>query len=55
MDGVDYLSSVGLRVLFATYKLMAKRGGAMRVVHVGAEVMDVLSASGFADVFAIEG
>ena len=55
LDGVDYLSSAGLRVLFATYKLMAKRGGAMRVAHVGEGVMDVLSVSGFADIFAIEG
>lgn len=51
--GLDHLSSAGLRVLFATYKLMNKRGGAMRLVHVGENVMGVLAMSGFDKIFKI--
>lgn len=52
--GLEYVSSAGLRVLLAAYKLMMKREGAMRLVNAGDNVMSVLVASGFADLFAVE-
>ena len=54
LEGLDYISSAGLRVLLAAYKLMGKREGTMRLVHVGDDVMDILQMSGFADLFTIE-
>lgn len=48
---LEYISSAGLRVLLASYKLMMKRGGTMRVQNAQADVMDVLKMSGFASLF----
>ena len=53
LEGLEYISSAGLRVLLAAYKLMAKREGTMQVVNVGEDVMSVFKMSGFADIFAI--
>ena len=38
LEGLEYISSAGLRVLLAAYKLMAKREGTMQVVNVGEDV-----------------
>ena len=53
LEGLDYISSAGLRVLLATHKLMAKREGTMTVENVGEEVMTVFKMSGFSAIFAI--
>ena len=53
-EGLEYISSAGLRTLLATYKRMMKVDGSMRIVKVGAEVMGVLKLSGFADLYEIE-
>ena len=52
-SGLEYISSAGLRVLLGTQKKMQKRG-AMRVINVGAEIMDVFEMTGFADILTIE-
>lgn len=51
---LEYVSSAGLRVLLAAYKLMMKRDGTMRVVNAGENVMSILDTSGFADLFGME-
>ena len=51
LEGLEYISSAGLRILFAVFKLMAKSGGEMKVVNVGDEVRDVLEMSGFASIY----
>ena len=52
-NGLEYISSAGLRVLLSTQKKMQKRG-AMKVINVGAEIMDVFEMTGFADILTIE-
>ena len=51
---LEYISSAGLRVLLASYKLMMKRGGTMQVQNACSDVMDVLKTSGFAALFGME-
>ena len=52
-SGLEYVSSAGLRVLLSTQKKMQKHG-AMKVINVGAEIMDVFEMTGFADILTIE-
>ena len=52
-SGLEYVSSAGLRVLLSTQKKMQKRG-AMRVINVREEIMDVFEMTGFADILTIE-
>lgn len=54
LSGLEYMSSAGMRVLLASYKLMMKREGALRVENAQAGVMEVLVISGFASLFGIE-
>lgn len=51
MNGVDYVSSAGLRVLL---KLQKQMKGALRVVHVSEPIMDILEVTGFSDLLTIE-
>ena len=52
-QGVEYISSAGLRVLLSAQKKMQKIGS-MKVKNVCEEVMDVLEMTGFADILVIE-
>ena len=52
-SGLEYISSAGLRVLLSTQKKMQKTG-AMKLINVGAEIMDVFEMTGFADILTIE-
>jgi anti-sigma B factor antagonist len=52
-EGLEYISSAGLRVLLATQKVMNKQGK-MKVIHVNEVVMDVFDVTGFADILTIE-
>ena len=51
--GLEYISSAGLRVLLAAQKKM-QQVGAMKVINVCEEVMEVFEITGFADIFTIE-
>ena len=53
VNGLEYISSAGLRVLLGAQKKMQKIGS-MKVVNVCAEVMDVFEMTGFADILVIE-
>ena len=53
VKGMEYISSAGLRVLLSAQKKMQKIG-AMKLVHVGEEVMEVFEMTGFADILTIE-
>ena len=53
MDGLEYISSAGLRVLLAAQKLM-NRQGEMKVVHVNETIMEIFEVTGFSDILTIE-
>ena len=53
LNGLEYISSAGLRVLLGTQKKMAKIG-TMKVVRVSESVMEVFEITGFADILTIE-
>ena len=53
VNGLEYISSAGLRVLLAAQKKMQKIGS-MKVVGVCDEVMEVFEMTGFADILVIE-
>ena len=53
VEGMEYISSAGLRVLLAAQKKMQKIGS-MKVTGVCEEVMEVFEMTGFADILSIE-
>ena len=53
MKSLEYISSAGLRVLLGAQKKMQKIG-AMKVINVCEEVMEVFEMTGFADILVIE-
>lgn len=50
---LEYVSSAGLRVILANYKLMSKQGS-MIVRNVSDEIMEVFELTGFTDILNIE-
>ena len=52
--GVGYVSSAGLRVLLQGEKTAKAKGGAMTLMHVSDDVMEVLDMTGFSDILKIE-
>ena len=50
---VEYLTSAGIRVLMSAGRVMKKQG-AMKIINVNPEVMDVFTFTGMADVMDIE-
>ena len=53
MNGLEYISSAGLRVLLSAQKKMQKIGS-MKVKNVCAEIMEIFEMTGFADILDIE-
>jgi anti-sigma B factor antagonist len=51
--GLEYISSAGLRVLLSAQKKM-QQIGAMKVMNVCEEVMEVFEITGFTDILTIE-
>ena len=52
-NGVDYISSAGLRVLLTAQKKMNVQGS-MELVGVSESVMDIFEMTGFADILVIK-
>ena len=52
-SGVEYVSSAGIRVFMATYKIMSKQG-TMVMKNVNDDVMEVFEVTGLNDVFTIQ-
>ena len=51
-SGLEYISSVGLRVLLAAQKAMNKQGR-MTIHNVGETIMEVFEITGFVDILTI--
>ncbi|MBW3094229.1 STAS domain-containing protein [Bifidobacterium sp. 64T4] len=54
LEHVQYVSSAGLRVFLYAHKELAKAGGALTLRKPNEYVMEVLEATGFTDILAIE-
>lgn len=52
-NGVNYISSAGLRVLLTAQKKMNVQGS-MELINVNEDVMDILEMTGFADILEIK-
>ena len=50
---VDYLSSAGMRVLLSTAKKLKMRGGKCLFCAFGEDVMEMIRAAGFEQIFAM--
>ena len=53
-DGLTYITSAGLRVLFAAQEYTEDKGGKMVVRNVSSEVLEILETTGFRDYINIE-
>ena len=54
LNDLKYVSSAGLRVLFAAHKTMDKQQGKMSVKNVSKEIMGILEMTGFYQIFNVE-
>ena len=53
LDGLEFISSAGLRLVLRAQKTMNTQGG-MRLTHVGDAVMEIFDITGFMDFLAVE-
>ena len=53
LEGLEYISSAGLRVLLSAQKQM-NRQGSMKLVHVKEIVKEIFEVTGFLDILTIE-
>lgn len=50
-QGLDYISSAGLRALLAAAKLLKSKGGQIRLAAISGTVKEVFEISGFGSIF----
>lgn len=53
LQGLEYISSAGLRILLSAQKTM-NRQGSMVIRHVSDEVREIFDVTGFSDIMTIE-
>ena len=54
LDGLEYVSSTGLRVFLTLQKSMRARGAEVVIRNVNEEVMDIFTVTGFVKLLNIE-
>lgn len=54
LEGLEYISSAGLRVLVTTQKLASQRNGSMTLRKPNDEVMEVFDMTGLSEIFTVE-
>jgi len=52
-EGVEYVSSAGLRVLLNGQKIVQSAGKSMKIKNVSAEIMEVFDVTGFSGILTI--
>ena len=52
-QGLEYISSAGLRVLLSAQKTM-NRQGEMKISHVNETIMEIFEVTGFSDILTVE-
>ena len=52
-EGLEYISSAGLRVLLSAQKTMNKHGG-MKLKNVNETIREIFEVTGFSDILTIE-
>ena len=53
LEGLEYISSAGLRVLLSAQKLMNQQGE-MTITHVNDVIMEIFDVTGFTDILTIK-
>ncbi|MEE3449816.1 MAG: STAS domain-containing protein [Acutalibacteraceae bacterium] len=53
LEGLEYISSAGLRVLLYAQKIMDKQGS-MKLIHVSPVLMDIFEITDFVSILTIE-
>ncbi len=53
MEGLEYISSAGLRVLLSAQKRMNRQGG-MKLIHVNDVIREIFEVTGFTEILTIE-
>jgi len=51
---LDYISSAGLGILFATHKRLVDSGGALRLVNLKPHIRELFGIGGFDKIFELE-
>ena len=54
LNGLEYISSAGLRILIEALKKVKAQGGTMTLKNIGEQVREVLDMTGFAQIFNVE-
>ncbi len=54
MEGVEYVSSAGLRIIKLLYMAMTKKNGTLTLTNVRKSVMEVFEITGFAGLLTIK-
>ena len=54
LDGLEYISSPGLRILIAAMKKIRAQGGTMTIKNIGEQVREVFDMTGFTQIFNVE-
>lgn len=53
-EGLDYISSAGLRVMLTAKKKMDEMGRRFKIINVKSEILEVFEVTGFTDILEIE-
>ena len=54
LNGLEYISADGFRILVAAFKKIKAQGGSMTLKNIGRQVREVLDMTGFAQIFNME-
>ena len=54
IEGMQYISSAGLRVFLGVYKDMKRKHGSFKLININDAVMDILRLTGFDIVFGCD-